>query len=286
MKKAVQTAIAVLAMGLVVFALSLALAKEASAQTFECVAVGPAARCQVSPLNNNCSEGEEADPEFCAQFHGDANACNQAVGNCISLPEPQPEGTYRCRWTGNPQLAFRCVATSATCGEGFEAGNACRTYANSPESCNNAGPFDCVSEETCGGLGEDCCTVGAQCEGDLVCASGVCSINQSGLARSNVNPLCVGEEAIDTAIGCIPIDDKEALLSFFLRWAVGIGGGISFILILVSGFQIMTSAGNPERLKAGRELMTSAIAGLILLIFSVIVLKIIGVDILQLPGLK
>ncbi|KKR84165.1 MAG: hypothetical protein UU32_C0049G0003 [Candidatus Woesebacteria bacterium GW2011_GWB1_41_10] len=45
---------------------------------------------------------------------------------------------------------------------------------------------------------------------------------------------------------------------------------------------IMTSGGNPERLKAGQELLTSAISGLILLIFSVFVLKFIGVDILKL----
>ncbi|MEK7061621.1 MAG: hypothetical protein AAB954_03085, partial [Patescibacteria group bacterium] len=75
---------------------------------------------------------------------------------------------------------------------------------------------------------------------------------------------------------------KEAFLSFVLKWAVGIGGGIAFLLIIYAGFMIMTSAGNPERLKAGQELLTSAISGLILLIFSVVILKIIGVDILGL----
>ncbi|PIZ48042.1 hypothetical protein COY29_04345, partial [Candidatus Woesebacteria bacterium CG_4_10_14_0_2_um_filter_39_14] len=69
---------------------------------------------------------------------------------------------------------------------------------------------------------------------------------------------------------------------FVLKWAVGIGGGIAFLLIIYAGFMIMTSAGNPERLKAGQELLTSAISGLILLIFSVVILKIIGVDILGL----
>lgn len=44
----------------------------------------------------------------------------------------------------------------------------------------------------------------------------------------------------------------------------------------------MTASGDPERLKAGQELLTSAIAGLILLIFSIFILKFIGIDILGL----
>ena len=91
---------------------------------------------------------------------------------------------------------------------------------------------------------------------------------------------------INTAVGCVPFGDTNDFVSFVLRWAIGIGGGIAFLLILYSGFMIMTSQGNPDRLKAGQELLTSALAGLIMLIFSVFILKIIGVDILQLPGLK
>jgi len=90
--------------------------------------------------------------------------------------------------------------------------------------------------------------------------------------------------AIDTAIGCIPINDTGAFIGFILRWAIGIGGGIAFLLIVYSAFMIMSSRGNPERLKAGQELLNSAIAGLILLIFSIFILKVIGVDILKLPG--
>lgn len=99
---------------------------------------------------------------------------------------------------------------------------------------------------------------------------------------ASVHGTC-GDTSIDTAIGCVPFGDQNALFGFFLRWGLGIGGGIAFILILFAGFQIMTSRGDPNRLKAGQELMTAAIAGLLLLIFSVIILKIIGVDILNLP---
>jgi hypothetical protein len=87
---------------------------------------------------------------------------------------------------------------------------------------------------------------------------------------------------LNTAVGCLPIFDQTSFLSTLLVWAVGIGGGIAFLLIIYAGFMIMTASGNPERLKAGQELITSAISGLILLIFSIFILKFIGVDILGL----
>jgi len=88
-----------------------------------------------------------------------------------------------------------------------------------------------------------------------------------------------------TAIGCVPVmgvEGKYNFLNFVIQWAIGIGGGIAFLLIIYSGFMIMTASGSPERLQAGRELLTSAISGLILLIFSIFILKFIGVDILGL----
>ena len=47
----------------------------------------------------------------------------------------------------------------------------------------------------------------------------------------------------------------------------------------------MTSAGNPDKLRAGQELLTSAVSGLILLIFSVFILRTIGIDILGITRL-
>lgn len=95
--------------------------------------------------------------------------------------------------------------------------------------------------------------------------------------------MCNGNNGIQTAIGCINVlGTPEQFFGDILKWSVGIGSGIAFLLILYAGFMVMTSAGNPERLKAGQELLTSAISGLILLIFSIFILKFIGIDILGL----
>ena len=94
---------------------------------------------------------------------------------------------------------------------------------------------------------------------------------------------CLKSAGAWTSIGCIPTEPK-AFISKFLNFGIGIAGGISFLLILFGGFSILTSAGNPERLNAGRELLTSAIAGLLLVIFSLFLLQLIGYRILSIPG--
>lgn len=109
----------------------------------------------------------------------------------------------------------------------------------------------------------------------------------TGGAASNTGGLFCGggQTSISTAIGCIPVlGGQNEFIAFILRWAIGIGGGIAFLLIVYAGFMIMTSSGNPERLKAGQELLTSAISGIVLLIFSVFILNFIGVKILKIPG--
>ncbi len=90
---------------------------------------------------------------------------------------------------------------------------------------------------------------------------------------------------INTALGCISITGT-GFITKLLNFGIGIAGGIAFLLIIFGGFQIMTSAGNPERLNEGKELISSAIAGLLMIVFSVFLLRIIGVDILGIPSFK
>ena len=99
------------------------------------------------------------------------------------------------------------------------------------------------------------------------------------------DPFCPppNDTSINTALGCIPTE-PGALFGKFFSFGIGIAGGIAFLLILFGGFQILVSAGNPEQMAAGKELVSSAIAGLLLVIFSVFLLRIIGVDILGIPN--
>jgi Co/Zn/Cd efflux system component len=80
------------------------------------------------------------------------------------------------------------------------------------------------------------------------------------------------------------VEDLALKTNTILTYSIGIGGVVAFLLIVFGGFQIILSAGNPEKIKAGKEMITSAIAGLLLIIFSVFILRLIGYDILGIPG--
>jgi uncharacterized membrane protein YqhA len=66
--------------------------------------------------------------------------------------------------------------------------------------------------------------------------------------------------------------------------ALSLAGIITVVLIIFSGYRLMISQGNPETIKEAREQLTAAIVGLLFLIFSLVILQIIGVNILGIPG--
>lgn len=95
---------------------------------------------------------------------------------------------------------------------------------------------------------------------------------------------CARGGGILTGIGCIPINLSNFISSYFLSIGVGLAGIIALLCIIYSAFQLQTSAGNPEKVKKAQELLTSCIMGLMLIIFSIFILRLIGVNILQIPG--
>jgi hypothetical protein len=96
-------------------------------------------------------------------------------------------------------------------------------------------------------------------------------------------PTATPTDHMATAIGCVPFTPKE-MVSYLLGWAVGIAGGIAFLAMVYAAIQVLTSSGDPKRIKAGQELLTAAVSGLVLIAISVVALNFIGVKVLALPG--
>jgi hypothetical protein len=226
----------------------------------------------------------------------------KAADHCLETKDCNKNNSYSekdgylegCSWynvTGTFIINYSCTPTSSTpilaCASG--------------QHISNSGPFGqvmCVDDSTpyptpvvtsgCTTMPSGGCT-GKKCtvnEIDYCCETKEkCAVFQDNNKKivNKLDILCNSGNGIKTAIGCLNVlTDTNTFASQLLGWAVGIGGGIAFLLMLYSGFMIMTAQGNPDRLKAGQELLTSAIAGLILLILSVFILRFIGIDILGL----
>ncbi len=159
----------------------------------------------------------------------------------------------------------------------------------------------------CGYLGQPCCL---DMEGKSYCLPGqggpkvtggtgcVCTVEEPTVAAtpfptstagsSEPKTNCSTEDGgkgIQTALGCIPTDSLE-LVKWVFPYLLGLGGLSAFGLIIFSGVRILTSAGNPETIQSAKETITSAITGLLFIILSLFLLRLIGINILQLPGLE
>lgn len=274
-----------------------------------------------NPNSNYCDPNYFYPPNnpVCSNVSPDTTCYNVAVG-CITnnnpfycTPQggcnPCPNGICPAEYpsySDSSQCLSDCHA-GATCGS---IGGICRNSCNSNEvadrsvtSCSNSSQTCCVPGFTCTGeflgIGGTChlltCPPGMMWDGinppfNNGCPALLyaCCVSEEFITpRPTLNPNCTrnGQNGIYSAVGCIPVSSNNGLLSFILPWAIGVGGGTAFILIIVGGFLVMTSAGNPERAKAGKELITAAISALLLIIFSVFVLDFIGIRIFRLPNL-
>lgn len=157
-----------------------------------------------------------------------------------------------------------------------------------------------------------------QCDVGSLCTNGYCCEKQSecssvkpenmpafshdttgtGAVNSNINKgsantttktensaLCDDGISVNTALGCLAAGNPTKMVSQLLGWGAIVGAGIAFLMIVFAGIQIVLAGGDPKKIQAARELITSAITGLILIIFSVFLINLIGVDILGLSKL-
>lgn len=125
------------------------------------------------------------------------------------------------------------------------------------------------------------------CEVKFTVGPATAAVNPAGAIKQTLTvTICEAGDnpGIKTAIGCVHTS-AFGFSKDFLKFAIGISGGLAFLMMLLGAFQMLTSAGNPETLAGGRDKFTSAIVGLLMVIFAVLLLRIIGFDILGLPGL-
>jgi hypothetical protein len=89
-------------------------------------------------------------------------------------------------------------------------------------------------------------------------------------------------KTINTVFGEIPTD-PAAFAGAVVQIAIGIAGGLAFLLMVFGAYRLIFAAGNPESIQQGREIIAAAVIGLLVVIFSVFILRLVGISILGLP---
>lgn len=234
--------------------------------------LGSDRQCDCSVSGNRCNIVDFCGQGYTAVCTGDTGtSCTSSLCSCVLTSRYNPTTTPM------PTQFFQCqdrcehLISNGVLQPQYDTGNCTDSNGNpDPTQCANSN-FDC----SINGIISDC-----------YCCENLLPIQSTVISRPRIDIFSgCGNGSINTAIGCIPIGDKNAFLAFILRWALGISGGISFIFIIYSGFIIMTATGDKRKVQAGRELLTAAISGIMLIIFSVFILDFIGIRILRIPGL-
>ena len=88
---------------------------------------------------------------------------------------------------------------------------------------------------------------------------------------------------IYTSLGCIP-STADGIVQSVVRIGIGISGGVALLMLLAGSFMLSTSQGEPKRAGEAKEMITSAVTGLLFIIFSVAILQFIGISLLRIPG--
>jgi hypothetical protein len=80
---------------------------------------------------------------------------------------------------------------------------------------------------------------------------------------------------IYTDFGCVN-STPSGVVNFIYILAIVISSMLAFITLLIGGFLIMTSSGDPDKVNRGKTLVRNAIIGLIVIILAVVILGLIG----------
>lgn len=77
-----------------------------------------------------------------------------------------------------------------------------------------------------------------------------------------------------------PVDLGDFIVKFY-DWAVGVAGVLAAVMMMVGGFYYLTAAGDPSRVKKGKEYLINSLAGLALVAGAYFVLQTINPDLVR-----
>lgn len=117
-----------------------------------------------------------------------------------------------------------------------------------------------------------------------ICVSSIAKMCDRYLSNSSEYSkcdACMSNSGYYSAIGCVKFNNFGIFITnSVLTPLLSFGGIVTFLLIIYSAILVMTSSGDPEKIKKAKEILTSALLGLIFVILSIFILKFISGDLL------
>ncbi len=208
------------------------------------------------------------------------NNAVHAVNECVAVdctrPVSNPPWPACASVTENCDPGYACPATFKGWVEAF-----LRTTV--PAECSQTSPmpnllYRCTFAGLCVSVGVPAVPPPAPPPGGGLPA-GTCAVDASGSVTQNCNPgqfpkvsgtipgqTCTCEDANDELIELFNLINGIMIPIIII---------VGIFIIILAGYKIMTSQGNPQELQTGKENLTSAIIGLIFVLMAVSILRVI-----------
>lgn len=91
---------------------------------------------------------------------------------------------------------------------------------------------------------------------------------------------CASNRGYWSGLGCIPMSLDKFVSQVILNVGIGLGGLIAFLCILINSIRLQLLRNDSTKLQQIRENLTSCILGLVLILFSVVILRFADIAIL------
>lgn len=91
------------------------------------------------------------------------------------------------------------------------------------------------------------------------------------------------ENSINTDFGCLP-SNPVGFVAQFYGWGLGLIGLVGLLFLIIGGYFILMSRGDPAQLQKGKSYITYAIIGILLAVFGFVFISVIAGNILKIPG--
>ncbi len=100
---------------------------------------------------------------------------------------------------------------------------------------------------------------------------------------STLGEICDPALSIKTDFGCLPNNPVGFVTSFY-GWGLGLIGLVGLLFLIIGGYHLLLSRGDPMSVQKGKSYITYAIIGILLAIFGFVFISVIAGNILKIPG--